>query len=218
MLGVAVPRFAQTDPRCSLAPLGVAHMGATRAVSWFAGSDGTLRLTRAARVAGSCEGRLAERGYRGRIAERVLRPAGEMRRAAPLRHEGCADGPAQVVAAGLHAPDLGQRMPARPARLPVGSIGHGGRGRARARTGQRAVGHTISESAHKPARPPTHRRWDPRRSGPSTDYRDPPSAGGVRRARWRSWTRAHATGRRRSETQHVATLQSLQIGDFARVI
>jgi len=52
-------------------------------------------------------------------------------------------------------------MPVRPARLPVGSIGHGGRGRARARTGQRAVGHTISESAPGPARPPTHRRWGP---------------------------------------------------------
>ena len=52
-------------------------------------------------------------------------------------------------------------MPARPARLPVGSIGHGGRGRARARTGQRAVGHNISESAPGPARPPPHRRWGP---------------------------------------------------------
>jgi len=52
-------------------------------------------------------------------------------------------------------------MPARPARLPVGSIGHEGRGRARARTGQRAVGHNISESAPGPARPPPHRRWGP---------------------------------------------------------
>ena len=59
-------------------------MGATRAASWFAGSDGTLLLTRAARVAGSCEGRLAERGYRGRIAERVLGQPGDCD--GPLRY------------------------------------------------------------------------------------------------------------------------------------
>ena len=158
-VGVAIPRYAQTDPRCSLAPLGVSTRGrhSGRQLVRRVGRDATPHSsgTSCRAVWGSSRRTVIPR------ADRRARsgPAGGLRRAAPLRQAGCVDGPTRVVAAGLHAPDLGQRKPARPARLAVGSIGHGGRGRARARTGQRAVGHTISESAHRPARPPTHRRW-----------------------------------------------------------